>query len=52
MYQENGRTEGKCSGQSTSVPHHVVAEHKRFLSGTLLPDNAISPKRLTGDGDR
>lgn len=52
MYQENGRTEGECSGQSSSLPHHVITEHKKFLSGTLLPDNALSPKRVGGDGDK
>ncbi|PON52509.1 Serine/threonine protein kinase [Parasponia andersonii] len=52
MYQENGRTKGECSGQSSSMPCHVIAEHKKFFSGTLLPDNAVSPKRVIGDGDR
>ncbi|GMN42518.1 hypothetical protein TIFTF001_011727 [Ficus carica] len=51
-YQENGKTEGECSGQSSSLPHHVITEHKKFLSGTLLPDNALSPKRVGGDGDK
>ncbi|XP_024029503.1 serine/threonine-protein kinase BLUS1 isoform X2 [Morus notabilis] len=52
VYQENGRSDGDCSGQSSSLPRHVIAEHKKFLSGTLLPDNALSPKRVVGDGDR
>lgn len=52
MYRENGRSDGDCSGQSSSLPRHVIAEHKKFLSGTLLPDNALSPKRVVGDGDR
>ena len=52
MYQENGRSEGECSGQSSYMPRHVITEHKKFLSGTLLPDNALSPKRVIGDGDR
>lgn len=52
MYQENGRTEGECSGQSSSLPRHVITEHKKFLSGTLLPDNALSPRRVGGDGDK
>ncbi|XP_062106858.1 serine/threonine-protein kinase BLUS1 [Humulus lupulus] len=52
MCQENGRTDGECSGQSTSIARHIVAEHKKFLSGTLLPDNVVSPKRVVGDGDR
>ncbi|KAL5540608.1 hypothetical protein UlMin_043183 [Ulmus minor] len=50
--QENGRAEGGCSGQSSSLPRHVVAEHKKFLSGSLLPDNVLSPKKVIGDSDR
>ncbi|KAM6548735.1 hypothetical protein CsatB_020411 [Cannabis sativa] len=52
MCQENGRTDGECSGQSSSIPRHIVAEHKKFLSGTLLPDNVVSPKRVVGEGNR
>ena len=53
MYQENGRTEeGESSGRCNSLPRHVVTEHKKFLSGTLVPDNALSPKRAIVDGDR
>ncbi|XVF14095.1 hypothetical protein REPUB_Repub09cG0027800 [Reevesia pubescens] len=47
-----GRNEGENSGQSSSLPRQVIPEHKKFMSGSLIPDNAISPKRVTGDGDR
>ncbi|XP_062151382.1 serine/threonine-protein kinase BLUS1 isoform X2 [Alnus glutinosa] len=50
--QENGRNEGECSGQSSILPRHVIPEHKIFLSGTLLPENALSPKKVIGDGER
>ncbi len=50
--QENGRNEGECSGQSSVLPRHVIPEHKIFLSGTLLPENALSPKKVIGDGER
>lgn len=52
MDQENGRNDRECSGQNNYLPRHVIPEHKKFLSGSLLPDNALSPKRGTGDGDR
>ncbi|KAF3444651.1 hypothetical protein FNV43_RR14344 [Rhamnella rubrinervis] len=52
MDQENGRNEGECSGQSNSLPRHLIPEHRKFLSGSLLPDNALSPKKGIGDGDR
>ncbi|KAB1209169.1 Serine/threonine-protein kinase fray2 [Morella rubra] len=50
--QENGRTEGESSGQSTNFARHVIPEHKKFLSGSVLPENALSPKKIIGDGDR
>ncbi|EOY02409.1 Kinase superfamily protein isoform 1 [Theobroma cacao] len=50
--QDAGRNEGENSGQSSSLPRQVIPEHKKFLSGSLIPDNAFSPKKVTGDGDR
>ncbi|XWS40737.1 hypothetical protein CRYUN_Cryun17cG0021300 [Craigia yunnanensis] len=50
--QDAGRNEGENSGQSSSFPRQVIPEHKRFLSGSLIPDNAFSPKKVAGDGDR
>ena len=50
--QENGRNESECSGQSSFLPHHVIPEHKFFSSGSLPLENALSPKKVIGDGDR
>ncbi|XWS44173.1 hypothetical protein CRYUN_Cryun15aG0021800 [Craigia yunnanensis] len=50
--QDAGRNEGENSGQSSSLPRQVIPEHKKFLSGSIIPDNAFSPKKVTGDGDR
>ncbi|KAG2710395.1 hypothetical protein I3843_04G024800 [Carya illinoinensis] len=50
--QRNGRREGESSEQSFLLPRHVIAEHKKFLSGSLLQENSLSPKRFLGDGDR
>ncbi|KAJ7974578.1 Protein kinase [Quillaja saponaria] len=50
--QECGRNEGESSGKSSCLPHNSMIEHKKFLSGSLLPDNFISPKKFNGDGDR
>ncbi|KAA3475467.1 serine/threonine-protein kinase OSR1-like [Gossypium australe] len=52
MEQDASRNEGENSGQSSSLLHQVIPEHKKFLSGPLIPDNAFSPKRVTGNGDR
>ncbi|XP_022133673.1 serine/threonine-protein kinase BLUS1 isoform X3 [Momordica charantia] len=50
--RENGRTEGESSGQSGSLPRHYMAENKRSFSGSLISDNAVSPKKIIVDGDR
>ncbi|KAK0591290.1 hypothetical protein LWI29_038016 [Acer saccharum] len=50
--QTTGKNEGENSGRSSSLPRHVVPEHKKFLSGSLIPDNAFSPKKVIGEGDR
>lgn len=50
--RENGRTEGESSGQSGSLPRHYMLENKRSFSGSLISDNAVSPKKIIVDGDR
>jgi serine/threonine-protein kinase OSR1/STK39 len=50
--QENGRNEGESSGLGSILPRHAIPEHKYFLSGSLLAENAVSPKRVVADGDR
>ncbi|KAH9790714.1 protein kinase domain-containing protein [Citrus sinensis] len=50
--QESGRNEGENSGRSSSLPRHVILEHKKFLSGSLIPDNAFSSKKAVGEADR
>lgn len=50
--QGAGKSEGENTGSSSSLPRQVILEHKKFLSGSLIPDNSFSPKRVTGDGDR
>ncbi|XVE67918.1 hypothetical protein DITRI_Ditri09bG0026500 [Diplodiscus trichospermus] len=50
--QDAMRNEGENSGQSTSLSRQVIPERKKFLSSSLVPDNAFSPKKVTGDGDR
>ncbi|CAL2250512.1 unnamed protein product [Prunus armeniaca] len=52
IVQENGRTEGETSGQSSYLPRHVIPEPKKFLSGSVLPDGVLSPKKVIGDGER
>ncbi|XWS32760.1 hypothetical protein CRYUN_Cryun22dG0017300 [Craigia yunnanensis] len=52
MDQDAGKNEGEISRQSSSLPCQVIPEHKKLLSGSLIPDNAFSPKKVTGDRDR
>ncbi|KAE8697455.1 Serine/threonine-protein kinase OSR1 [Hibiscus syriacus] len=42
------RNKGENSRQSESLPHQVISDHKKFLSGPLIPDNTFSPR----NGDR
>ncbi|XP_044466320.1 serine/threonine-protein kinase BLUS1 isoform X2 [Mangifera indica] len=50
--QNTGRNEGENSGRNSSLPYHAISGHKKFLSGSLIPDNAFSPKKVIGEGDR
>ncbi|ONI19587.1 hypothetical protein PRUPE_3G286000 [Prunus persica] len=52
IVQENGRSEGETSGQSSYLPRHVIPEPKKFLSGSVLLDSVLSPKKVIGDGER
>ncbi|KAI5341175.1 hypothetical protein L3X38_020449 [Prunus dulcis] len=52
IVQENGRSEGETSGQSRYLPRHVIPEPKKFLSGSVLLDSVLSPKKVIGDGER
>ncbi|KAI4350689.1 hypothetical protein L6164_005119 [Bauhinia variegata] len=49
--QDYGRDENESSGPSSSLSQNAT-EHKKFLSGSLLPDNFLSPKKFVTDGDR
>lgn len=50
--QETGRNGGENSGRCNSVPRHVILDHKKFLSGSLIPENALSSKKAVGEADR
>ncbi|XP_022750591.1 serine/threonine-protein kinase BLUS1-like isoform X2 [Durio zibethinus] len=52
MDQDAGRNVDENSGQSSSLPRQVIPEYKKFLSSLLIPDNAFSLKKVTGNGDR
>ncbi|KAK4417774.1 Serine/threonine-protein kinase fray2 [Sesamum alatum] len=49
--RESGRDDAGDSRQS-SLSYSVTAARKKFPSGSLLQDNVLSHKKLTGDGDR
>ncbi|XP_015966330.1 serine/threonine-protein kinase BLUS1 [Arachis duranensis] len=46
-----GRSNNESSGPSGSLPQNAIAQQKKFLSGSLLPDNYPSSKKVF-DGDR
>lgn len=50
--QEIMKNEGENSGRNISLPRHVIPEQRKFLSGSLIPDNAFSPKKPAGEVDR
>ncbi|XP_044479067.1 serine/threonine-protein kinase BLUS1-like isoform X1 [Mangifera indica] len=50
--QETGRNEGENSGRSSSLACQAISEHKKFLSGSLIPDSSFAPKKIIGEGDR
>ncbi|XP_011098468.1 serine/threonine-protein kinase BLUS1 [Sesamum indicum] len=49
--RESGRDDAGDSGES-SLSYSVPAAPKKFSSGSLLQDNVLAHKKLTGDGDR
>ncbi|GMI68397.1 MITOGEN-ACTIVATED PROTEIN KINASE KINASE KINASE KINASE4, TARGET OF TEMPERATURE3 [Hibiscus trionum] len=51
MDQDAGRYEGENSRQSSSLPRQVIPQHKKFWSGSLIPDN-LPPGKVTGNRDR
>ncbi|KAL9323311.1 hypothetical protein ACSQ67_008168 [Phaseolus vulgaris] len=42
----------ESSGPSSSLQQNANNQQKRFLSGSLLPDNFLFPKKVATDGDR
>ncbi|KAK7381403.1 hypothetical protein VNO78_34066 [Psophocarpus tetragonolobus] len=52
LYHEYGRLDNESSGPSTSLQQNVINQQKKFLSGSLLPDNFLFPKKVITDGDR
>ena len=46
-----GTISNESSGPSGSLPQNAIAQQKKFLSGSLLPDNFLSSKKFS-DGDR
>lgn len=50
--QEGGKDDGENLRQSSSLPRSVIPGHKKFFSGSLLQDNALSPKKVVTDGER
>ncbi|TYJ14323.1 hypothetical protein E1A91_A10G111000v1 [Gossypium mustelinum] len=51
MDQNAGKNEGEDSRQSSSLPRQAIPEYKTF-SGSLMPDNTFSSRKVTGDEDR
>ncbi|KAJ8750175.1 hypothetical protein K2173_014090 [Erythroxylum novogranatense] len=49
--QGREKVEGEFSARS-SLPRQATTEHKKFLSGPLVPDNAISSRKIVVDENR
>lgn len=53
MDQPGRRVDAESMGRSSSVPRHVIPSgQKKFFSGSLVPDNILSPKKVLCEGDR
>lgn len=50
--QEAERNDAEHFGQNISLPKPITDEPRRYLSGSLLPDNSFSSKKLVADVDR
>ncbi|XP_060191324.1 serine/threonine-protein kinase BLUS1 [Lycium barbarum] len=50
--QDSGKDDGENLRQSSSLLRSVIPENKKFFSGSLLQDNALSPKKVVTDGER
>ncbi|CAN4082444.1 unnamed protein product [Withania somnifera] len=50
--QDSGKDDGENLRQSSSLPRSVIPGHKKFFSGSLLQDNALSSKKVVTDGER
>ncbi|KAK7266088.1 hypothetical protein RIF29_18728 [Crotalaria pallida] len=46
------RDDNESSGPSSSLPQNAINQNKKFSSGSLLPDNYLSPKKFVTDGER
>ncbi|KAF7819575.1 serine/threonine-protein kinase BLUS1 [Senna tora] len=50
--RDYGRNDNGSSSLSNSSPPNAITEHKKYLSGSLLPDNYLCSKKAVTDGDR
>ncbi|CAA7031378.1 unnamed protein product [Microthlaspi erraticum] len=44
--------EEDTAAQNSSLPRHVISEQKKHLSGSVIPESTVSPKRISSDADR
>lgn len=50
--QEARRDDGENPGQISTLPRSTVPGHQKILSGSLIQENLLSPKKIISDGDR
>ncbi|XP_043724956.1 serine/threonine-protein kinase BLUS1-like isoform X2 [Telopea speciosissima] len=51
--QDSYKCDGENLERSSFLPKYVIPGHQKFFSGSMLPDNVLSPhKKVSGDGDR
>lgn len=44
--------EDDTAAQNSSLPRHAISEQKKHLSGSVIPESTVSPKRMNSDAER
>lgn len=50
--QDARRDDSENPGQISTVPRSAIPGHQKILSGSLIQENLLSPKKIISDGDR
>ncbi|XP_042498076.1 serine/threonine-protein kinase 4 homolog A isoform X2 [Macadamia integrifolia] len=50
--QEIKKFDGENLEKGSPLPNYMIPGRQKFFSGSILPDNVLSHKKVNGDGDR